>query len=115
MRAFSKIALCAAFLVLSAVFLCFPFGAQAASDVYVVEGKFESLEKTEEGLVITLIVKGQKASGPVSASCKYYDHGGKAVSQKIFKDTFLGEPVTVEIADNGEVTACLAVRFYYTN
>jgi len=118
MRACRKIALCAALFVLSA-FILLPADLEAASpnvDIYVAEGTFESLEDTEYGLVITLDVRGQKASGPVSASCKYYDHNGEEVSRQFFSSAFLGEPITVEIPGrDGEVYACHAARFFYTN
>ena len=122
MRALSKmlkmptIAFCAVFLVFSAVFTHTASGAEPSGFVSVVDGTFDSLVETNGGFVITLIVDGQKASGPVSASCKYYDHNGEEVSRQIFGSAFLGEPITVEIlGEDGEVFTCRAVRFFYTN
>ena len=104
-----KIAFCAAFLT-------FLIGSAAFPQTENVVGTFESLAETNGGFVITLIVNGQRASGPVSASCKYYDHDGKEVSRHIFGAALLGEPITVEVLDrSGEVYACRAVRFFYTN
>ena len=115
MRAVSKGVLYVAFLIASLAFNA-AYGAEMASDVYVVDGRFESLEETEGGIVITLTVGGQKASGPVSASCKYYDHNGEEVSAGVFGQAFLGKPITVEILDRqGEVFSCYVMRFFYTN
>jgi len=120
MRAMPKVAFSAAFLLFLVWSAAFSphvaSGAGPSEFVSVVDGTFDSLVETNDGLVITLIVDGQKASGPVSASCKYYDHNGEEVSRQIFGNAFLGEPITVEISDrSGEVYACHAVRFFYTN
>jgi hypothetical protein len=110
------LAACASVLLLAPVPVMPPAEGASITNVRFVEGVFDVLENTKNGWVITLIVNGMTASGPVSKSCLYYDHRENEVPRQEFMEAFLGENITVEISDKtGEVLACRAEPYLYAN
>jgi hypothetical protein len=105
MRRFWKSA-CVVFLLLVSAFLCAFCAFRADAAVLTIEGLCEAVEEVEDGLSITLLVEGQRASGMLSPQCTY-EIDGREVSRDSFFEEAIAQRISVDLDEkSNEVLAC---------